>query len=109
MLIKEKWVSQKRSGRGGGVEYAFDSLPADVQAEIKAKQIRAMLPKVEKPSVPALLERDLGDLTHEQRATADARFYLLKLKSQRLIAVAIKPINSTKHHYTIDKVKLPLI
>ena len=34
---KENWVSRKRSGRGGGLEYAFNSLPADAQAEIKTK------------------------------------------------------------------------
>lgn len=76
---KENWLSRPRSGRGGGLEYAFDSLPVDVQAEIKAKQLRAMLPKVEKSSVPALVERDLGDLTSVQRATADARLLMALL------------------------------
>lgn len=76
---KENWLSRPRSGRGGGLEYAFDSLPVDVQAEIKAKQLRAMLPKVEKSSVPALVERDLGDLTRVQRATADARLLMALL------------------------------
>lgn len=81
-LEAEKVQSRPRSGRGGGVEYAFDSLPADVQAEIKAKHIRAMLPKVEKPSVPALIERDLADLTDVQRATADARLLMALLVAQ---------------------------
>lgn len=79
---KDDWKNRKRLAKGGGVEYAFDSLPADVQAEIKAKQIRAMLPKVEKSSVPALLERDLGDLNHVQRATADARLLMALLVAQ---------------------------
>lgn len=79
---KENWQSRPRQGRGGGVEYAFDSLPADVQAEIKAKALRAMLPKVEKSSVPALVERDLGDLTNVQRATADARLLMALLVAQ---------------------------
>lgn len=79
---KDDWKNRKRSAKGGGLEYAFDGLPADVQAEIKAKQIRAMLPKAEKPSIPALLERDLGDLTHEQRATADARLLMALLVMQ---------------------------
>lgn len=81
-LEAEKVQSRPRSGRGGGVEYAFDSLPAEVQAEIKAKHIRAMLPKVEKSSVPALFERDLGDLTDAQRATADARLLMALLVAE---------------------------
>ena len=31
---KELWINRKRSGRGGGVEYAFESLPSDAQDEI---------------------------------------------------------------------------
>ncbi|MBS9779605.1 MAG: hypothetical protein KGV51_03165, partial [Moraxellaceae bacterium] len=40
---KENWQFQKRSGRGGGVEYSFDSLPVDVQKEIKAKQLKSVV------------------------------------------------------------------
>lgn len=34
---KSNWKNRKRSGRGGGVEYAFDGLPQDVQNEIHIK------------------------------------------------------------------------
>ena len=34
---KDSWVTRKRAGRGGGVEYPFEALPAEVQAEIKRK------------------------------------------------------------------------
>ena len=41
---KENWITRKRSGRGGGQEYLFDGLPKDVQAEIKAKSYKALMP-----------------------------------------------------------------
>nr|WP_241879110.1 DNA-binding protein [Psychrobacter sp. PraFG1]UNK05813.1 hypothetical protein MN210_03230 [Psychrobacter sp. PraFG1] len=34
---KSNWVTRKRSGRGGGLEYAFESLPEDAQNEIHIK------------------------------------------------------------------------
>ncbi len=34
---KDCWKNRKRSGRGGGVEYLFDSLPENVQTEIQIK------------------------------------------------------------------------
>lgn len=37
---KENWQSRPRQGKGGGREYAFDSLPAEVQAEIQIKLAR---------------------------------------------------------------------
>ena len=36
---KENWLNRKRVGRGGGVEYSFEGLPKEVQAEIKAEQV----------------------------------------------------------------------
>ncbi|UZA49053.1 hypothetical protein LP100_02335 [Moraxella bovis] len=37
-LKKNDVANQKRQGKGGGLEYAFDGLPKKVQAEIKARQ-----------------------------------------------------------------------
>ncbi|MGX2951318.1 DNA-binding protein, partial [Ursidibacter sp. B-7004-1] len=34
---RENWQSRKREGRGGGLEYAFSSLPIEVQQEILLK------------------------------------------------------------------------
>ena len=39
---RENWQSQKRQGRGGGVEYAFKSLPEEIQAEILLKTRRTL-------------------------------------------------------------------
>ena len=85
---KDKWFNRKRSGKGGGVEYAFDGLPKEVQAEIKALQVKAemkaLTAKVDTSAsrAVALLERDTSDLTHAQRETADARLLMTLLVAQ---------------------------
>lgn len=85
---KENWETRKRTGKGGGVEYAFDALPKAVQAEIRARQVKAemkaLTAKVDKSATRAvaLLERDLGELTHAQRETADARLLMTLLVGQ---------------------------
>ena len=85
---KDKWFNRKRSGKGGGVEYAFDGLPKEVQAEIKALQVKAemkvLTAKVDNSAsrAVALLERDTAELTHAQRETADARLLMTLLVAQ---------------------------
>lgn len=85
---KENWVSRKREGKGGGVEYAFEGLPKEVQAEIKALQVKAemkaLTAKVDNSATRAvaLLERDTAELTHAQRETADARLLMTLLVAQ---------------------------
>ncbi len=77
---KELWLNRKRLGKGGGLEYSVDGLPKDVQAEIKAKAIRSLMPKPNTSDHALMLkERDLSELTHEQRATADARLLMTLL------------------------------
>lgn len=83
--IKENWLSQKRAGRGGGQEYAFDGLPAEVQAEIKAKAYKALVPKQSADAarqVATIANRDLQSLDDAQRATADARIQMTLLVGQ---------------------------
>lgn len=85
---KENWSFRQKSGRGGGVEYAFDGLPKEVQAEIKALQVKAemkaLTAKVDTSAsrAVALLERDTSELTHAQRETADARLLMTLLVAQ---------------------------
>ena len=82
---KDDWSNRKRSGRGGGVEYAFDSLPAEVQAEIKAKAYKALVPKQSADAarqVATIANRDLQSLDDAQRATADARIQMTLLVGQ---------------------------
>ena len=61
---KGSWITRKRAGRGGGVEYAFNSLPSDAQEEIHiiaarqaakaqakaAKQLSSAIQKTPAPS-----------------------------------------------------------
>lgn len=57
---KELWINRKRSGRGGGVEYAFESLPNDAQEEIHIIAARAAAKaqaKAAKDSQPALVNK----------------------------------------------------
>lgn len=82
---KDCWITRKRSGRGGGTEYAFDSLPADVQAEIKAKAYKALMPKQSTDAarqVAIIANRDISKLDDAQRATADARLLMTLLVGQ---------------------------
>ena len=82
---KDDWSNRKRSGRGGGVEYAFESLPADVQAEIKAKAYKSLMPKQSTDAarqVAIIANRDISKLDDTQRATADARLRMTLLVGQ---------------------------
>ena len=82
---KDCWINRKRSSRGGGQEYAFDGLPKDVQAEIKAKAYKALMPKQSTDAarqVAIIANRDISKLDDAQRATADARLLMTLLVGQ---------------------------
>lgn len=95
---KHQWVSRSRSGRGGGIEYAMDSLPEDAQEAIRTQMYQDILANQShesqvtprKTSVvkqreglelirqcPALLTREVGSLTEKQKQIADARATLV--------------------------------
>lgn len=82
---KENWVSRKRQGKGGGLEYAFNSLPKAVQDEITTKylmaQVKSDTPKRVSSGEKALIasERDVADLTDKDRLTADSRLLMALL------------------------------
>lgn len=74
---KQNWQSRKRVGKGGGVEYALNSLPQEIQTEIRTKFAVAAVKKTPK-SLPADLRQvELKTLTAEQRKVADARMALV--------------------------------
>lgn len=83
---KQNWQSRKRQGRGGGLEYAFDSLPKEVQNEIKARQLRKLIPtpsRVSSDERAALAKvRDVGLFDDTQRTVADARMMMALLVGQ---------------------------
>lgn len=80
---KENWLSRPRSGRGGGLEYAFDGLPRAVQLEISARQT-AQLMKASQPQAVAVVktERDLAELTNKDRLRVDNRLLMCLLVEQ---------------------------
>ncbi|MFB5079617.1 DNA-binding protein, partial [Raoultella sp. C349492] len=91
------WQSRARAGRGGGCEYSIDSLPAETQEAIRERFYRSVLENrsqevaareiakrkaaaQEKGSklelmrqCPALLAREVQQLTTRQKQIADAR------------------------------------
>lgn len=74
--IRENWQSQKRKGRGGGVEYELSSLPTEVQTEIRSRFAVSVVQS--KPKLPAVrAEIDLSSLTTKQRQIADARMAII--------------------------------
>nr|WP_309574560.1 transposase [Moraxella osloensis] len=106
---KDKWLNRKRVGKGGGVEYAFEGLPKDVQAEIKALQVKAemkaLTAKVDNSAsrAIALLERDTAELTHAQRETADARLLMTLLVAQFELKAGGKNRSRTKAIEIVSK------
>ncbi len=83
---RDGWISRKRSGRGGGVEYAFDGLPVDVQKEIKAKQLKMLaLGDSEQRKARremrelAITKRNLDELTLADVKQADCRLLMALL------------------------------
>lgn len=76
---KEGWLSRPRSGRGGGLEYAFDSLPKAIQSEIKARELKALMTADTPKAVVVRGERDLDTLTHKDRRIADSRLMMAML------------------------------
>ncbi|WP_321933884.1 DNA-binding protein, partial [Burkholderia cenocepacia] len=70
------WMARKREGRGGGLEYALDSLPADAQAEIRRLASAALVASVPVQPTKAVIRREqqlqLVE-TDVQRLRADAR------------------------------------
>ncbi|WP_208446671.1 Mu transposase C-terminal domain-containing protein [Burkholderia gladioli] len=70
----EQWSARPRAGRGGGREFAFDSLPIAAQDEIRNRAATAIIASTEpakaKKATPTQLELVATD---EQRLREDAR------------------------------------
>ncbi|HHV7522958.1 TPA: DNA-binding protein [Burkholderia orbicola] len=77
-----KWEARKREGRGGGFEYAIDSLPVDAQAEIRRRAAAALVTSVPVQPAKAVIRRgqqlQLVE-TDMQRLRADARKGILSM------------------------------
>ncbi|WP_330962059.1 Mu transposase C-terminal domain-containing protein [Pasteurella multocida] len=104
---KQGWKSQKRVARGGGSEFALASLPKEIQNEIYSKFTESMVQR--KPTLPAVKQIDLDDVTSKQRDIADARMalvaYVQNLEQVQTRDSAIKFIcNSAKSGQLPDEV-----
>ncbi|NGO94337.1 hypothetical protein BJL96_11865 [Burkholderia cenocepacia] len=75
------WSFRKRDGRGGGVEYALDSLPADAQAEIRRRASAALVASIPVPTKAVIRREQQLQLveTDVQRLRADARKGILSM------------------------------
>lgn len=74
---RENWQSQKRKGRGGGVEYELAYLPQEIQTEIRSRFMSAVVEAKPKKLPAVRAEVDVGNLTTKQREIADARMALV--------------------------------
>lgn len=98
---KEGWEDRPRAGKGGGIEYAFASLPAETRRYLKDKagdQLIAQFP-AQISQVPALRTTEtlpaisqkaglpaLAELKKYQRECMDARVFFMRLLEQAVEA-----------------------
>ncbi|MDO9985279.1 DNA-binding protein, partial [Glaesserella parasuis] len=75
---RENWKSQKRQGRGGGLEYELISMPEAVQTEIRSRFAVAVVESKPKKLPAVKADVDLANLTTKQREIADARIGLIQ-------------------------------
>ncbi|RZN55041.1 DNA-binding domain-containing protein [Avibacterium paragallinarum] len=88
---RENWVYRSRSGKGGGIEFEFSSLPIDIQAEILLKEKIAKDPDFKNTKIKKVKAQErvmtesawnvLASATNEQERRAEHRFNaVMKLK-----------------------------
>lgn len=114
---KEGWKNRKRSGKGGGLEYAFDGLPKTVQDEIRTKylvvQVKSSTPTERVSSTEKALiatERDVSVLTDKDRLTADSRLLMALLVSRYVISDNLTRTRAIKMVSELSRTgKLPII
>ncbi|NVO00935.1 MAG: transposase [Geobacteraceae bacterium] len=76
---RESWQSRPRTGKGGGLEYAFESLPPETRLYLTALStlpaVRASVPVIK--AAPELVS--IASLADWQRSCTDARLGILRL------------------------------
>jgi putative transposase len=76
VALRAQWIGRQRAGRGGGIEYALDVLPADARAAYVSRHVAAV-------AVPTTVARDAAQapgaaaLTGNATESRDARLALL--------------------------------
>ncbi|HHT7858084.1 baseplate J/gp47 family protein [Pasteurella multocida] len=80
---RECWIARKREGRGGGLEYAFESLPQEIQAEILLKHseskgfTESARGVAHKNYLPEVIWAPFDKASEKQRAEAQQKLTLL--------------------------------
>ena len=104
---REQWVKRKREGKGGGVEYALTSLPAEVQAELHSRFALANIVKPKTDLVAARANLDVHKLTDKQTAIADARMalvaYVTQLEQDKPRYKAVQQVVDMAKHGTLPE------
>lgn len=106
---REGWAYRKRSGRGGGKEYALSSLPAETRQHIEKQAIATIAPAVNETAttLPAVEVEtaplpELTSLKNWQVETMDARMVFMRLieRAEPVIGAtkAIKQIAQQASH-----------
>ncbi|MBP4133553.1 transposase domain-containing protein [Gallibacterium anatis] len=106
---RENWLCRPRAGKGGGLEYAFTSLPQEVQAEIILKQAQAE--QLAQPSqkknlnyLPDVVWKPWQTANERQKSVAQYRLTIVKaiaalketgLTSQKAIALVANEYNES--------------
>ncbi|HDR1289531.1 transposase domain-containing protein [Pasteurella multocida] len=96
---RECWTARKREGRGGGLEYAFESLPQEIQAEILLKHTESKgfteptRGVAHKNYLPEVIWAPFDKASEKQRAEAQQKLILLH-KIDDLTRNNIKLINA---------------
>ena len=87
---RENWNSRKRDAKGGGVEFAVESMPEEVQAEIVVKLGKSAvknLPVLAKPQAP--VDAQLLWATYEQGTTKQQQKAQMKLGIMCAVAALV--------------------
>lgn len=88
MAERQNWSWQKRSGRGGGKEYAIASLPAETQDHLKRQHLTSIIntvPAIKKPAPPPSVITTHPSITAPaqlkqwQRECMDARVGIMRI------------------------------
>ncbi|KAG0192126.1 hypothetical protein DFQ28_010007 [Apophysomyces sp. BC1034] len=103
---REGWEARRRV-KGKGMEYAFASLLASVQDEIRRRAASALVSKVSTDRLlPARREQQLGLVeTNAQRLKADARKGLLTALERLMAQCHISPVDILQHGFVQRQVR----
>jgi putative transposase len=84
-----QWRKQKRQGRGGGWEYAADSLPAEARLELVRRETANAVPALTVPAGTPVVTTPAADLRSYQSAPMKARQIILDHISAQILQLGV--------------------